>query len=51
MGYYTLNYDQMIVVCKQTYDVSWYRTKTASDLALQICSAKNISSAFKQLKI
>ncbi|EIZ8939830.1 KilA-N domain-containing protein [Salmonella enterica] len=47
--YYDLNYDQMIVVCKQTYDVSWYRSKSAQDLALQICSAKNISSAFKQM--
>lgn len=39
----------MIVVCKQTYDVSWYRSQTAQDLSVQICTHKNISSAFKQL--
>ncbi|ENE6634912.1 KilA-N domain-containing protein [Salmonella enterica] len=27
----------------------WYRSRSAQDLELQICSSKNISSAFKQL--
>ncbi|EBW9748996.1 KilA-N domain-containing protein [Salmonella enterica subsp. enterica serovar Kingston] len=39
----------MIVVCKQTYDVSWYRSDYATNLGEQICSSRKIAKPFKQM--